>query len=317
MRSSTRGNWNGGIAEWSSVKRLMPHRGKMRYDSMMNRGAFLFGVLAVVAAAPAADVEIPAELRGGRFFAVPHVSDGRVFACWLDTDGNGFVFDSAVETFGLTAHKVDGKRRAMLPSLLPSSFPPLSTARDLPVFERGAQERADPILQGFDAQLGRTWFQGRTWQFDWPRGRCTMLAGTLDASNANVPITIENGVPRIPVAVAGENLTMTFDIAASVAMNSNTAVRATTFVPQALLDRWHRTHPDWRFARNVGVPQGIDRIVVPEMRAGSVVLRNVECTTRPGDDVFEGEDVNGKLGANAFAGCVAILDYRTSRLKLC
>jgi hypothetical protein len=287
----------------------------MRYDSVMNRGAFLFGALALVAAAPAGDVDIPVELRGGRFFAVPRVSGAGIFACWLDTDGSGFIFDSAVDTFHLDAHKVEGKRRASLPVFAERSFPPLSISKDLPVFERGAQDRNDPILQGFDAQLGQTWFQGRTWRFDWPHGRCTMLGGTLDASNANVPVTIERGVPRIPVTVAGENLTMTFDIAASVAMNPST-VRATTFVPQAVLDRWRRAHPDWTFARNVGVPQGVDRIVVPELRAGSVTMRNVECTTRPGDDVFEGEDVDGKLGANALAGFVAILDYRTSRLRL-
>ncbi len=290
----------------------------MRYDSSMNRGAFLFGALAAVAAVPAAaDVEIPVQVRGGRFFAVPHVSDGRVFACWLDTDGSGFIFDSAVETFGLAAHKVEGKRRASLPSLVPASFPPLSTANDLPVFERLGQERADPILAGFDAQLGTTWFQGRTWRFDWPRGRCTMLGGTLAASDANVPVTIEGGIPRIPVTIAGENLTMTLDIAASVAMKPYATVEATTFVPQAVVDRWHRAHPDWTFARNVGEPTGIDRIVVPELHAGSVTLRNVVCTTRPGDDVFEGEDANGKLGASAFAGCVVVLDYRTARLQLC
>ena len=282
----------------------------------MNRGAFLFGALAAVAAAPAADVEIPVQMRGGRFFAVPRVDGGKVFACWLDTDGSGFIFDAAVDTFHLSAHTIDGKRRAMLPAFVPPSFPPLGTATDLPVFERAAADRVDPILQGFDAQLGRTWFQGRTWRFDWPRGRCTMLGATLDAASANIPVTIENGVPRIAVTVAGESLTMTFDTAASVAVKPYAAVRATTFVPQGVLDRWHRAHPDWVFERNVGVPQGIDRIVVPKIRAGSVLLRNVECTTRPGDDVFEGEDVNGKLGANAFASFVAILDYRTSRLRL-
>lgn len=289
----------------------------MRYDSEMNRGAFLFGALATMAVAPAGDREIPVELRGGRFFAVPRVADGRVFACWLDTDGGGFVFDSAVSAFALSSSKVDGKQRATLPVFGSPAIPPLSTAKDLGVFERSAQDRADPILQGFDAQLGRTWFDGRTWRFDWPNQRVTMLASTLSAAESNVPVQIDRGYARIPVSVAGETLTMAFDIAASVALKPDMRVSATTFVPQAILDRWRRTHPQWAIARNVGAVPGIDRIVVPEMRAGSVTLRNVACTTRPGDDVFEGDDVRGKLGANAFSNCVVVLDYRTSRLRLC
>lgn len=144
-----------------------------------------------------------------------------------------------------------------------------------------------------------------------------MLGATLAASDANVPLRIDGGYTRIPVTVAGESLTMSFDIAASVALKPTGTVQATSFVPQALLDRWHRSHPDWVVQRNVGIPLGIDRVIVPEIRCGPVTLRNVAFTTRPGDDVFGNVDLSGKLGANAFAGCVATLDYRTSRLQLC
>jgi len=204
----------------------------------------------------------------------------------------------------------------MLPAFGSPSIPPLSTATDLVVFERSPHERADPILEGFDAQLGVTWFQARTWRFDWPHARCTMLASPLAANDANAPLQIDGGYTRIPVAVDGETLTMSLDIAASFATEARAAV-ATTFIPQALLDRWHRTHGDWAVKRNVGLESGMDRITVPEMRVGSATLRNVTCTTRPGDDVFDGPGLNGKLGANAFADCVVILDYRTSRLRLC
>ncbi len=284
----------------------------------MRRREFIAGVTAagLLAAAPSKDIEIPVELRGGRFFAVPRVRDGRLFACWLDTDGDGFIFDATVEAFHLPVRKTDGKRRAGLPAFASPSIPPLTTPADLPIFEREPRDREDPILQGFDAQLGVTWFQGRTWRFDFPHARCTMLGSPLAAGDANVPLQIENGYTRIPVTVAGESLTMSLDIAASFATEPHVAV-ATTFIPQALLDRWRKTHPEWTATRNVGVVPGIDRITVPEMRAGSVTLRNVTCTTRPGDDVFGGPGLNGKLGANAFADCTVVLDYRTSRLRLC
>lgn len=295
----------------------------MRYDSAMNRGAFLFGAVAVTASAGVAkegDREIPVELRGGRFFAVPRTVDGKTFACWLDTDGSGFIFDGTVNGFHLPVQKNSGKPRAPLPAFGTPSIPPLATAHDLPVFERGPAEMSDPILQGFEAQLGSTWFQGRTWRFDWPSSRCTMLSRTLAAADANVPLQIEGGYTRIQVTVASEPLTMTFDIAASLAPNApraGTPVVATTFVTRALFDRWRSAHPSWHVRRSIGAAPGIDEIIVPEMHAGTVTLRNVACTTRPGDDVFEGDGISGKLGANAFATCVAILDYRTSRLRLC
>src|ERR1700761_5553928 len=147
----------------------------MRYDSEMNRSAFLFGSLAAIAAAPAAgDNEIPVEMRGGRFFAIPRVADGRTFACWLDTDGSGFIFEDTVGAFHLSEHAMSGKRRVTLPAFTAPSIPPLGGTGDLPVFERSAQDRADPILKGFDAQLGSTWFANRTWRLDWRASRCTM-----------------------------------------------------------------------------------------------------------------------------------------------
>lgn len=297
----------------------LPTKSRLRYDVVVNRSGFLtgLGAAALVGAAPFADVDLPVELRGGRFFAVPRTVDGKTFACWLDTDGAGFIFDSAVEAFHLTTRDVAGKRRAALPRLATASFPPLSTASDLPVFERSAQDRVDPILAGFDAQLGRTWFEGRTWRFDWPRGRCTLLADSLSSGDGNVPLRLEDGYTRIPVTVDGETLIMSFDIAASVAMKPDRAVHATTFVRHAQVERWHTSHPDWTLERNIGVEPGIDRIVVPAMEAGTVTLHDVSCTTRPSDDVFEGEYIDGKLGANAYAGCVVTLDYRTSRLHLC
>jgi hypothetical protein len=288
----------------------------MRYDSRMNRGAFLFGALAL-AAVTTADRDIPAELRGGRFFALPRVRNGKIFECWLDTDGGGFVFDSAVDEFHLAVTVSGGKRRASLPVFGSPSIPSLTSAADLPVFERSAQDRADPILADFDAQLGRTWFEGRTWRFDWPHARCAMLAGTLAASDANVPLHLERGSPRIPVLAGGETLDMSLDIAASVAVKPGPSVVATTFVPNSLFKRWHAEHPDWTVERDVGAVPGIDRITVPQMQTGAVTLRNIACTTRPGDDVFEGDDVAGKLGANAFSECIVTLDYRTARLRVC
>ncbi|MBV8583615.1 MAG: hypothetical protein JO241_06430, partial [Candidatus Eremiobacteraeota bacterium] len=71
----------------------------------MKRGAFLglAGSLPLmgIVTQSAREIALPVELRGGRFFAVPKLVDGRDFACWLDTDGSGFIFADSVARFAL------------------------------------------------------------------------------------------------------------------------------------------------------------------------------------------------------------------------
>jgi hypothetical protein len=102
----------------------------------MKRLSFLAGAVALplLGLASSGDVLIPVEIRGGRFFAVPRASDGQIFRCWLDTDGSGFVFDSAVERFQLRNDTVNGMRVAALPNFMPGQgIPPLRAGSALPV----------------------------------------------------------------------------------------------------------------------------------------------------------------------------------------
>jgi len=273
----------------------------------------------MLAAAPAfrlsaeQPLNIPVMLRGGRFFAVPHTPDGRAFRCWLDTDGSGFIFGEAVRAFGLP---VDGKS-AHLPrfSAAASIPPPVRNGGALPVFERGAAERSDPILQDFEAQLGATWFAGRVWRLDFGAQAVRMLGTPLSETDATAPVELLRSIyPRTVIRVDGETLRASFDIAASLATGKDAAsVRATSFVPSPVFDRWHHEQPEWTtrtYAR------GIRAIIVPDVRLGETSFTNVEFSTRPDDDVFEGDDVQAKLGANAYAGRVVTLDYTTARLAI-
>jgi hypothetical protein len=289
----------------------------------VERGGFLTLLAAAVLAGIAPDERpIPAELRGGRFFAVPRTRDGKVFACWLDTDGHGFIFEDAVARLHLPTRGTGSHVAASLPPFAPgASVPPLSRGSDLPVFVRDADDRADPILRGFDAQLGGSWFADRTWELNFARGSVRMRSRALAAGAANVPVHLDGGVyPRVTVIAGNEALPMSFDIAASVALaqagGERVTVEATSFVSRALLSRWETDHPDWRVERNVSSTPGIDRITVPEIHAGSVLLRAVRFTTRPGDDVFQGTGVVAKLGANAYANRTVTIDYRNARLRI-
>jgi hypothetical protein len=87
------------------------------------------------------------------------------------------------------------------------------------------------------------------------------------------------------------------------------AVRGTSFVRRDLAALWHHRHPHWRFVADGGQSDGTDLIRVPQVQLGAGTLSNVWFSTRPHDDVFEGDAVAGKLGGTAFVGKMFILDY--------
>ncbi|HKE36973.1 MAG TPA: hypothetical protein VKB39_06055 [Candidatus Baltobacteraceae bacterium] len=289
----------------------------------MQRRSFLTLAAAVpllAAAQPSDELALPVELRGGRFFALPRLTDGSTFACWLDTDGSGFVFAHAVRRLTLPTRSDGMRSLTHLPHFDPTlAVPPLvRNDGELPVFDPKDGDAADPILQGFDAQLGGSWFADRVWRLDFARPAMSLRLTPLPAALANVPVTFDRVYPQTRVTIAGETLTMSVDIAASVAIepSGGYAVSATSFVRRSVFDRWITDHPAWKVERNVSTQPGIDRIVVPELHAGNVAFTSVGFTTRPDDDVFEGGNLAGKLGANAYAGRIVTIDYPNARLRI-
>ncbi len=124
--------------------------------------------------------------------------------------------------------------------------------------------------------------------------------------------------PRLQVSVAGETMQMSLDTAATIALrpavaaalrDHQPAVRAASFVKHATAARWHRLHPGWRHIANAAQYAGAELILVPEVHAGSVRFRDVWFSTRPDDDVFEGDTVAGKLGPTAFGAQRLVIDY--------
>ena len=94
-------------------------------------------------------------------------------------------------------------------------------------------------------------------------------------------------------------------------------MRATSFARRDVLDAWRRAHPDWPVHEDVSVHHDVVAIRVPSVRIGTIDLGPVEFTTRPADDVFEGEPgLDGKLGGNAFAGRVVTIDYPRALLAI-
>jgi hypothetical protein len=307
------------------------------------RSAFLASLAAVVAvprAAGAATLVIPAVLEGGRFFAVPRVAaDGAVMKLWLDTAGDGFVFSESVARWGLptfTDRAKTTRRWTRLPAFVANASIPMPLGREgrLVVFTRDADDRKDPILAGFDGQLGASWFQDRVWTFDYRTPAVLLRDAIAGADGARVPLHFTTGtdgqrvdhVPLLNAVVDGEIRTMSFDTAATVALNERArtrladglpAVRAISFIRRAVLDALRAAHPDWPAVDDVSVQPRMAAIRVPSVRIETVELGPVWFTTRPDDDVFDGEpNLVGKLGANAFVKRVVSVDYPRALLAV-
>ena len=276
-------------------------------------------MIALLVASAAFNQELPAAVINGRFFYQPSVGAHRL-RIWLDTDGSGFVTRRCVETLGLTV----AANHTTLPDPV---LQPAALSGRLPVFD---PDPADSIFAGIDAQFGATWFQGRTVSLDYPRGRLQVLAPSEASSGTKGRATLHfqtgpdgnridgRQYPSVDVAIDGnERVTMSFDTAATVVLSpasENTlsdgwgAVRATSFVTHAAMRSWHAAHPSWRFIARAG-GDGIDLLQVPGLTIGTYRARDVWFSTRPGDDVFEGESVTGKIGPTAFFRSRVTLNY--------
>jgi hypothetical protein len=278
-------------------------------------------------------VTIPATFVGHRAFATPvAVSDHRRLRFWIDSDGSGFIFDDVARHYAaMTGTVHNGSAQARLPRFARYATIPALTARGgtLSVLHR-AEVAQDPIFAGLDGQLGASWLQRRVWTFDYPRStlhwRCD---GTepYHPKDSEIPLSFsvnESGelvggvqYPQMQIVIDGEPLLASLDTAATVALSRRAVetlrgsepVEATSFVTHALVAQWHERHPSWAYVGNAGEQRGITAILVPLVLAGPVRFTDVWFTTRPDDDVFQGERETIKLGPTAFDCCVLTIDY--------
>lgn len=249
------------------------------------------------------DVDLPADFLGGRPFLRLTTALGSRVLVWLDTDGSGFISESLVRRENLTTHG----RRAAVP-LFREEVPPPGGDGLLPIL---SASDVDPITAAVDIQFGGTWFAQRVWTIDYRNQKIVWhgdgrAAATDSINQVALKFTDERKLyPVVPVIVDGEPIPMALDTAASLLRRPGD-VTATSFISRARFAQWHAAHPDWPVRR---FATGVDGIDIPEVRVGNVGLGGVTFTTRPNDDVFEGESVTGKLGSNAWVARQVILDY--------
>jgi hypothetical protein len=208
-----------------------------------------------------------------------------------------------------------------LPPLEERDFPAVTGNHGaLPVLNDGDVAN-DPIFSGVDGQLGWSWLSDRIWTIDYV-GRRFYWDHTAPpypaAARVGLSFDRAHRYPQMDISIDGKTYKAALDTAASVALSQRIVaslndglppVRATSFIPRRTLDAWRAEHPDWTYVADAGVSKGVALIRVPEVRAGRVVFHDVWFSTRPNDDVFEGETVEAKLGPTAFSKCAVTIDY--------
>jgi len=285
-------------------------------------------------AAPCAVTRVPAVFTAGRVFAAPMVdSDKRRLRLWIDSDGSGFLFDDVAARYGtLTKAGGSARQRATLPRWSTQATIPALTTRDrtLPILRR-SDVASDPVFDGLDGQLGASWLQNRIWTFDYVRSALLLRCDGMDPAHSKNEVVklsfaldvagkLIGGVqyPHLTATVEGQSFPTSLDTAATVALSQagltrmrdrSPMVRATSFAKRSVVARWHAEHPDWRYDGDAGEAPGVAAILVPSVTTEKVRFQNVWFTTRPHDDVFEGDDVDLKLGPTAFGRSVITIDY--------
>lgn len=270
--------------------------------------------------------ELPAVFSGDRLFVAPRVASSvRHLVLWVDSDGSGFLRSGLVNQLRLQQTSIASNEHAQtaayLPRLEENAFPmPTANHGALPVLNE-SEIANDPIFNGVDGQLGWTWLQDRIWTIDYA-GHHLFLDHTAppyrDADRVPLNFDRAHRYPQMDIAIDGKTYRSALDTAATVALSQRTfaalsdglpPVRATSFIPHRTLDSWHTAHPEWRYIADAGNAKGVSLILVPEVRARRVAFHNVWFSTRPGDDVFDGDPVEAKLGPTAFATCAVTIDY--------
>ncbi|MBX9402139.1 retropepsin-like domain-containing protein [Lysobacter sp. BMK333-48F3] len=296
------------------------------------------------AQAPAAPTEpvasklpmtLPATLEAGRFFLQPQLRDGRKLRLFSDTGGGLLFTHTGARAMGVTpkAQAADAPPQLLAwPQFDPRAWipPPRDAQRGVPTLAAPPdQERRIG-----DGMLGAAWFGGRSWEFDYPRGRLRLLPdGALPRVEAahRVALGLQKGddgrptthFPRIAVRIDGETLQLLFDTGASLMLTEQgvrelgggPADRAGSFIAASVLQRWRERHPHWRVIEHADRNDSGRLIEVPELEVGGYRVGPVWFAERRDRNFHDymskwmDQRVDGAIGGNAFADLKISVDY--------
>jgi hypothetical protein len=304
---------------------------------------------AALAAAPAtpasaASQVLPTVYEAGHFYAVPETRDGQRLKLLVDTGGGGgsglyWISQAAAKRLHLQTSDCavgDGRLTvAPLPDYRPGHALPSPGPGPCGAVVMVGPRGGDSV----DGQLGAGYLPGRIWTFDYPARRLTLEGSAWRPSPAahvaqlGFPHRSDgqpgSGFARIVIHVDGQPLDMLLDTGATAhptpagGKASGTPTidgeGVTSYITTSVLERWHKTHPDWRVVADgddISGPKQATRLIeVPDVEIAGWSVGPVWFTERPDHNFHDvmssymDKQVEGAVGANVFQHFVMTLDY--------
>ena len=301
-------------------------------------GAFV----ALTTASPTA-TRLPGTVAGGVVILTPEDPQHRRLRILVDSGGYDLIDAGAADALHLRRTKIalGGKDRytVAFADFVRRAIPAPKTAWLI--------ARPGVLREGFaaaiDATLGPAWLLEHAITVDYPHGRITL--GRASEPGTTVPLTVAVGrsaIPSLPptalatidVSVAGEKLTLLLDTGATARVRSSTkglmpdaaAVRQVCLIETAVLTRWHRTHPDWKYVDAAfdvaGDAPAAPAILVPDLRLGPARALPTWFVARRDASTFAAvsklmrKTVVGDLGGDALRRWRVTYDLKNERLIL-
>jgi hypothetical protein len=289
---------------------------------------------------PSSPQVVPVRYDEHRYIVAPVTEAGDTLYLYTDTGADlNALFPGAVERLGLVRDSLirgeDTLRFTTLPPFRPDASIPFRSSH--PEMERAILV-VDSIsfASGTDGLLGRAWFAGRVWTFDYPRHQLLLRpAGDLPPHSTKHRVALgfqtdsagrpTVNFPRLRVRIDGDSLDLLFDTGAMTALTDSAhaaladgrpARRASSFVVQSIFDRWRQRHPQWQViegANQLG-DTTFPMIKVPAVEVGGFRVGPVWFTARPDQNFVRfsqwmDRPIVGALGGSALQYLQVTIDY--------
>ncbi|MDG1260400.1 MAG: hypothetical protein P8H59_00090 [Flavobacteriales bacterium] len=261
------------------------------------------------------------------YLSVPN-SKGDTLLMYTDTGGKNLMYKGGFKKLKIRYKRENFWRYTGFDTLFPKYKIPLPESRKM--YRSKGKHLADGML-------GREWFRGKIWEFDYNvsqlrvltdlDGTCRPLTDLYFLDDTYLRMTDKCG--RFFMVVDGQTIPMLFDTGAQVKLSSEAQKQLTSasliagsFINASVFDAWAKGHPDWQLIKGGDVSVGTeDMIKVPEVRIGEVTIGPVWFAKRADynftimSEMCMDNRVSGALGGNAFAQLGSVIaDYPGGKL---
>lgn len=301
--------------------------------------AVLVGLLVPGAASAQPDEHtrrLPVEFSAHRIYIHPVTANGDTLRLYTDTGGGNILVKPTAERLDLPMPDTTVVRGRPTPVAILPDFPSLpSVPKDrVLVFPAGGHAQ---LMNMGDGMLGRSWFDGHVWTFDY-RQKHLLLHESANHVSLDAPHTVSLGFktdsdgqrvehfPSVETTIDGETHAFLFDTGASMVLRDSVhaarggpRVRGASFVAASLFNQWREAHPDWPVRENTAISAPI--IEVPEVTIAGHTVGPVRFVRRPDRNFHQGMSsmmdrrVEGALGGSLFQYFTITVDYPNARAR--